>query len=162
VTALAALSGGCSGPSSEKVTVRPSGAPTSVRPDLLPPQFAGLNVTPEDVSALEKKVAKTSYVSSTRLWGLRAGDRLKATLQVSTFVPDSDPTNEKFQRTIVALIAESSWRPRMLEGTRVYVTAANQQPEYIWFRDSSLFVLAVAVDHPAPRSILRQALELRP
>lgn len=161
VAVLVAVPGGCSSEAPASVPTRRDGGPQEVRPDLVPAQLAGLNATTEDVTGLEKEAGKTSYLASTRLWALRSGERLRATLQISSFVADSEPGNERFQATVVAQIAESRWRPRVLGGVRVYVTAANQQPVFIWFRGTSLFVLSIAVDQPTPRSVLRQALELR-
>lgn len=137
--------------------------PLEVAEDLVPGDFfPGLSVTTEDVAELEKKAGSTSYLASTRLWAVRAGEHLRATLQVSRFVPDARPEDEAFRERIVGQISSSGSRERVLGGQAVFATSANQQPLYIWFRGPSLFVLSVAADYPEPRAVLRRTLELKP
>lgn len=140
----------------------PPERPAEIRPDLVPATIAGLAATLEDVTALEKQAGPSSYLASTRLWGLRDGKKLRATIQVGRFVADSRPHDEAFQRRIVAQVGETAPRPRHLGRHVVYVTSTNQQPVYVWFENAALLVLSVARDHPTPRQLLRQALELQP
>jgi hypothetical protein len=156
------LSGACGSSASGESTPLRHGGPTEVRADLVPAQLAGLHVNEEDVQTLEKQAGRLSYLSDTRLWALRDGDRLRATLQVGTFVPDSEPSNEKFQDTVASLISGASSHVRNVGGHRVSVTSVNKQPMYIWVQDEVLFVLTLAGDHQAPRTLLRSALDLRP
>jgi hypothetical protein len=155
-----AATAGCA--SSSAAALAHHGGPTEVRADLVPKVFVGLNANLEDVATLEKEAGKTSYLAHTRLWALRQGDRLRATLQVSTFVPNSNPDDHAFQDTLVSQIAEASWRSRMLGGLRVFVTSANHQPMYIWIKDDVLFVLSIAAGFPSPRAALRQTMGLQP
>lgn len=136
--------------------------PLEVRPDLVPPNLAGLTVTTEDVTELEKKAGSQSYLASTRLWAVRAGDHLRATMQISRFVPDARTEDEGFRQRVVGQISSAGSHERLLGGQTVFATSANQQPVYIWFRGQSLFVLSVAADYPQPRAVLREALELQP
>lgn len=154
--------GACQSRSTATVPTTHAQPPTSIRADLLPPQLGGLTVNAEDIAKLEKKAGPDSYLGSTRLWALRDGPKLRATLEVGRFVADSEPGDLKFQQRIVAQIGGSSWRVRRLGAKDVYVTSANKQALYIWFADASLLVLSTAADYPAPRALLRQALEVRP
>lgn len=154
--------GGCGGNRSAATVPTADRKVAEVPADLLPQTVGGLTVTPEDIGALQKKAGPNSYLGSTRLWALRTGPKLRATLQVGRFVADSDPASLAFQRKIVTQIGSSSWRMRWLGGDVVYVTSANRQPVFIWFRGASLVVLSVAPDFPTPRTLLREALKVRP
>lgn len=152
--------GACDG--QKAATVPTAGAsPVTVPPDLVPPELAGLAVTPEDVAALEKKAGDRSYLASTRLWGLRAGAHLRATMQVGRFVPDAQPEDAVFRERIVGQIAQSGARLRVLGGRPVYAASANEQAVYVWFEGLSMVVLSVAADYPEPRRLLRAALEVK-
>jgi hypothetical protein len=113
------------------------------------------------VRPLEKKAGPQSYLASTRLWGLRAGAHLRATVQVGRFVADARPEDEAFRDLIVGQIAQSRARLRVLHGRSVYAAAANEQAVYIWFDGLSMVVLSVAADYPEPRRVLRAALEVK-
>lgn len=148
----------------------PDSAPTGAAPlaaDLVPAQFAGLTATVEDITAQEKEAGPRSYATSTRLWSLREGTRLRATLQVGRLAADAFASRDPeavadFERAIVSQIGQVAPRWRLLGGRGVYVTASDQQPLYVWFTGSGLFVLSVAKDYQEPRRLLREALELRP
>jgi hypothetical protein len=136
--------------------------PTEVRADLVPKNFAGFTANLEDIAPLEKEAGKMSYLAHTRLWALRQGDRLRATLQVGTFVANSNPEDHAFQQTLVSQIASAAWRTRTLGGLPVFVTSANHQPMYIWIKNDVLFVLTLGAGASSPRAVLRQALGLQP
>lgn len=141
------------------------GADSSAREvsvDLVPSTLAGLTTFEEDIRELEEEAGADSYLSSTRLWSLREGERLRATLQVGRLVPDAGgegpDEEEEFRLKIVAQIGQSEPRRRVLGGDDVYVTVANAQPVYIWFRGGKLHVLSVDSSLGHPRALLREAL----
>lgn len=136
-----------------------------VRPDLVPSVFAGFTAAEEDISKQRDEAGPTSYLVSTRLWSLRQGTKLEATLQVGLFAADAFPSSDSeeilaFKSRIVAQIGAGTVRRRVLGGTELFVSTSNEQPVYIWFPGHSLCVLTVVKDHPTPRALVRQALEL--
>lgn len=161
VAALAVL-GGCGDSPTATVPTDSGQERREVPADLVPPQLAGLTVTTEDISALEKQAGDTSYLASTRLWAFRTDKRLRATLQIGRFVPDARYEDESFQQRIVGQISASGSRTRVLGGITVFATSVNEQVVYIWFRGPALAVLSVAADYPEPRGLLRHALEVKP
>lgn len=161
--ALAVLAGGCVDDARvASVPTDGESAPSEVRPDLLPAHVADLAVVAEDISKLEEDAGPDSYLGDARLWSLRTGPRLRATLQVGRFVPDASPEEREFQERIVTQIGQSAARRRTLGGVPVYVTSSNQQSLFLWFRHRHLFVLSVAADYPEPRTLLRSMLEVAP
>jgi hypothetical protein len=161
----ALLLGGCAVSATDARVAGGAGAP--VRADLVPASLAGLTVTPEDISKEEKQAGARSYLTSSRLWAFRAGTKLRATLQVGRFTPDAfaspDPDHVvHFERQIVDQIGQASARLRVLGGRNVYVTSGNEQPLFVWFTGSTLFILSMAKDFGEPRGLLRAALELQP
>jgi hypothetical protein len=152
----------CVAESSASTAPGAASKPEPIAADLLPAEMGGLTVAPEDVRALVKKAGPESYLASTRLWGLRTGERLRATVQVGRFVADADPANPDFRLRIVGQIGQAAARRRVLHGQDVYVTASNEQALYVWFRGRALVVLSVASDFTQPRRVLREALELQP
>lgn len=138
-------------------------AASEVPASFVPDSLAGLEAAPEDITRLEKEAGDESYLSSARLWSLREGERLRATLQVGRFVPDAGADREdedEFRSLIVSQIGQSEPRLRVLGDEEVYVTVANAQPVYIWFRGRLLFILSVDSSLPEPRALLRAALEV--
>ncbi|HUR49812.1 MAG TPA: hypothetical protein VMY88_09860 [Acidimicrobiales bacterium] len=160
---LAAMSACTGSPRAASVTGAGRTA-AEVPTDLVPPSLVGLRTEQEDVSALEEEAGDDSYLASTRLWSLRENERLRATLQIGRFVPDAGGTGEKeerdFRLRIVSQIGQTAPRLRVLGGEDVYVTVANSQPVYVWFRSRLLFVLSVDKSVVEPRTLLREALEL--
>lgn len=140
------------------------GAALEVDPDLVPDELVGLTTEAENIEHLEKEAGPDSYLASTRLWSLREGERLRATLQIGRLVPDaggdSPDAEEEFRLKIVAQIGQSEPRRRVLGGETVYVTVANSQPVYVWFQGRLLYVLSVDATLAAPRQLLRAALEV--
>ncbi|HZQ26216.1 MAG TPA: hypothetical protein VFA94_00835 [Acidimicrobiales bacterium] len=162
--AVAVLGGACT-QSARLTTV--AGAEVKVRADLLPTELAGLAVTPEDITKQAKEAGGHSYFTDSRLWALRSGTRLRATLQVGHLTADAFASRTPddvlaFERQIVNQIGQAEPRLRVLGSRRVYVTSGSEQPLYIWFTGSELFILSMAKDYGEPRGLLRQALELRP
>lgn len=168
VVVLSITAVSCGGSRTPSVPTAGDGArPSEVRPDLPGAALADLAVTEEDISAQREEAGPMSYLVSSRLWSLRTGKKLQATLQVGLFAadafPSADPEDiERFQQRIVGQIGQAGVRRRVVDGHEAFVTVSNDLPVYIWFRGQSLFVLSVAKDYPQPRLLLRQALALEP
>jgi hypothetical protein len=128
----------------------------------VPSSFAGFVAEPEDITAQEEAAGPTSYFGSTRLWSIRRGEKLVATLQIGRFVDDADLADEDFRSRVITQIGQVDPRERHLAGTDVHVTATSDQPLYVWLRNRDLMLLSVAKDEREPVRLLRAALELRP
>lgn len=138
-------------------------APADIPVDAVPTTIGGLTSAPEDITPLVKKhLGPKSYLTSTRLWSLRDGQRLRGTLQVGKLVPDAEPRSREFQRLVVARIGQAGARRRVVGDTSLWVTVSNEQALYIWFRPQHVLILSVAGDFPKPRALLREALVVRP
>lgn len=134
--------------------------------DLLPEGLNGLRVAEEDITAQQAEMGARSYLASVRMWSLREGERLRATLQVGRFVRDDFPVGdeverEAFQKRIVSQIGQGGVRERVVDARRVYVSISNELPLFIWFDHDAFFVLSAAKDYGRPRSLLRAALAIR-
>lgn len=129
----------------------------------MPPVILGLNVAEEDVTKPFDEARDRAYISSIRMWSLREEKRLRATIQVARFAPDASPEKEAFRENVVAQVGQTAPKPRHVGGEIVYVTAANKQAIYMWFKDLHFILLSVSADYPAPRALLRTALtEVKP
>ena len=127
----------------------------------LPPDLLGLRIAKEDVSDDLAKVPK-AFVDALSLYSLRHNDLVMATLQVSRFVPGADVTSEHFRQTVVNQIGSSAPRTVRLGTETVYLTTGTKQSIAVWFKGSTLFVLATRADYDEPRTLLRQALRIEP
>lgn len=126
--------------------------------DALPPELAGLSVQEEDVSGPLKEAGDRAYVSDVRLWSLREGDRLRATVEVARFAPDAPAEDEDFQRSVTAQLKGAAPRERRIGDDTVFVSGSSQQVFYAWFRGVHLVLIAIPTETPNGRAILRDAL----
>lgn len=157
VAALAAVLalGGCADTEAKErsaVSATVEGLPA----DLVPESLLGLAVTTEAVEGVS--AAKRSYVDAAGLYGLREGDQLKATLQVSRFNEAAKPETAKFRASILNRIGGTRPQPYRMGDTVVHFTTATKQTLAVWFRGDYLFVLAARDDYGTPRSLVREAL----
>jgi hypothetical protein len=127
----------------------------------LPPDLLGLKLAKEDVSEDLAKVPK-AFIDSLALYSLRHDELVMATLQVSRFNDGADVKAPKFRQTVVNQIGSSAPRTVRLGGDTVYLTTGTKQSIAVWFKDRDLFVLATRADYDEPRTLLRQALEIKP
>jgi hypothetical protein len=127
---------------------------------VVPSELLGLTVTPETVQGDE--ASKKSYVDAVSLYGLREGDELKATLQLSRFNEAAKPETAKFRGSILNRIGGTRPKKFRMGDVDVYFTTATKQTLAVWFRGDHLFVLAAREDYDRPRSLVRAALEVKP
>lgn len=132
----------------------------AIPPDALPSQLLGLAVTPETVEGVEAQ--KKSYVEAVSLFGLREGEQLKATLQVSRFNEAAKPESAKFRGSVLNRIGGARPRRFRMGETDVHFTTATKQTLAVWFKGDYLFVLAARDDFNRPRSLVREALQVQP
>ena len=125
----------------------------------LPSEVMGLQVTKEDISdALSE--AKGSYVRGAALYAFRSADLLQATLQVSQFSEDADPTSPRFRTALINQIGGTRAQQVRVGEDNVYLTRGNQQRIAIWFENEFFYVLSTREDFAKPRGLLREVLEL--
>lgn len=135
---------------------------TEVRPLEIsfPDEILGLAVTREDVSETIASDRGAHYVDEAALFGLRKGESLQATLQVSKLGSRARPEQEEFRRSMVALMGSTTPQALKLGEERVFRTTGNQQHVFGWFRAKGFFVLTVHRDYPRPRELVRTVVEL--
>lgn len=155
--ALAGLLGSCTSGAEPRVP----GAPEAGIPQTaVPPVLGSLAASETDVTKEFAQTKQRAYVTAVRLWSLREGDRLRGTIQVSRFAPDAEPGDAAFQRSVVTQVGKSATpQVRRVAGQRVYVTTGDRQTIFMWFRGIHFILMSVSVDHPYPRSLLRETLK---
>jgi hypothetical protein len=160
---VAVSTAGCSNSTNNVIAEQslPGRKIAGVEGDLLGSEFMGLKVSKEDISAALAR-GKQSYVEATTLYSLRTGELLQATVQVSRFTPKSEFKTERFRQSLLNQIGGSTPRAVQIGKHTVYLTTGTKQQLAVWFRDRYMFVLATRDDFDKPRSLLRQALEVKP
>jgi hypothetical protein len=129
--------------------------------DLVPSELMGLPVTQEDMSA-SLSTQKDAFVEAIGLYAMRRSELVQATLQVSRFRSNAPVARSSFRTSVVSQIGgRKSQQFRMGEST-VYRTTGRKQVISLWFRGPYLFVLSVRDTFDHPRSLLREALEVKP
>jgi hypothetical protein len=128
---------------------------------LLPTKVLDLNVTSEDVSD-QLATQNRAFVRQVSLFGLRKGDLLKATLQVSVFNDEAKLDRAAFRNRILRDIGRTVPQEVRLGDERVHVTTGNRQTIAVWFKGDDMLILSVRADYEQPRSLLRAVLDLDP
>ncbi len=129
--------------------------------DALPAQLLGLDVQREDISEILDG-ARRPYLDAASLYSLRDGKELQATLQIGRFASDADFADEGFRSTLLSTLGGGSIRQLRVGDEAVFLTTGDRQQIAAWFQDRYLFVLSTRDEFEQPRSLLREALELRP
>jgi hypothetical protein len=63
---------------------------------------------------------------------------------------------------VVNQIGSSTPRRALLGSTSVYLTTGTQQRIAVWFKGRYFFILAIREDYRHPRTLLREAVEIKP
>lgn len=160
---LSVIGSSCASGATRPLPVSAADGGGEVRPDLMPETLGGLQAAEEDVSGELKKAGEKAYVSSVRLWSLREGARLRATLQVARFEPDAPTTERSFRDRVAGQVGSTAPRVRHIGDEVVYVSAGERQTFYGWFRGLYFVLLAVPTDTPNSRGLARAAMaEVQP
>lgn len=128
--------------------------------DFVPETILGLAVDPEDTEGLED--VNRSYVEAIRLYSLRDGEQLVATLQISRFSPGVKWAQKKFQRGVLNQVGANAPDPVRVGDRTVYLTTGVKQRVAVWFDGGYLFLLGIRDEFDRPRSLLREAMEVSP
>jgi hypothetical protein len=130
-------------------------------PELMPADLLGLPVTKENMSA-SLATQRDAFVEAVGLYAMRRSDLVQATLQVSRFRPNAPIDQASFRSSVVSQIGgQRSQQFRMADST-VYRTTGRKQVISLWFHGRYLFVLSVRDTFDHPRSLLREALAVKP
>jgi len=158
--AVAALGGAACSGSSALSEATPSNQIKTLPANLVPTDVAGLAVKQEDMSNT-LKFARRSYIDGVGLYSFRKGDLLQATLQVSRFNGNARYQSLRFRQQVINKVGGSLPKAVRVGGDTVYLTTGTKQSLSMWFRGRDFLILAVREDYPTPRTLLRQALELK-
>ena len=131
--------------------IKPLGA------DIVPAEMVGLRVTPEDTKVVNS--TDDPFVEAVGLYGLRKGDLLQATLQVSRFTAEANVKSSRFRTQVVQQIGSSEPKTYRMGEQTVYLTTGLRQSVAVWFKGRHLFVLSSRQDFNQPRTLLRAAIE---
>jgi len=154
VVALAACGGGES----------PPPAPTRVPADLVPERLLDdtLGVFENrDEATLEifANAGPASLVADTRVWEIRRGDRLVATLQISTVKPEVDLLDEDVRERFAAqLIVGQSSRFRSGD-VEVFTATAEDKTIFLWFASNLYEVMQTKDRELDPERLLEELVE---
>lgn len=154
LVAAAALAGGACG------TGAGDAAAAKIKPlgtDIVPAEINGLTVTAEDTGVI--KNTEDPFVGAVGLYGLRDGDLLQATLQVSRFTEKADVKNSRFRTQVVQQIGSTEPKPYRMGEKTVFLTTGLRQSVAVWFEGRYFMVLSSRQDYDEPRSLLRATLE---
>lgn len=132
----------------------------TIPPGVVPSDLLGLQVTSEQVSSVME--SKDAYVDSVALYGLRKGDLLQGTLQVSHFNEEAQADSARFRRAVIGKIGGAVPRRYRLGDDEVWFTSATKQLVAAWFKGDNFFILSTREDYATPRALVRKALEIEP
>ena len=154
VVVLVALAGCGGGRSSNAV---PTKVVTSLVPDAL---ASGKLSLAEDKSAHKRfaSAGSDSLVSDGRLWAVRDGNRLVATLQVSTLAPKVDLSDKNSKASLIASILPGTRESFEVGDVPVVSVATEDKVVYLWFGASMFEVLQVKGNGIDPEKVLGELL----
>lgn len=153
VLALGLLASACGGRAGADRTAPPPEVPVA----LVPPALSNGTLTlTEDDQAREtfSKLGDRALVADGRLWQVRQGDRLVATLQVSTVKDKVDLAEEDQRAAIVKHILPGSRQEIDLSGVTVWMSEANDKSVFIWFARDLFQVLQVKSTKLDPEAVV--------
>jgi len=128
-----------------------------------PAQMLGLNVAKENIAKVLAGDKRPLYVDKVTLYSLREQSKLlQATLEVGDFKNDAPWTSADFQYSIVARLGSSLPITVRAGPQIVYVTSSKGLTIAIWFKDRTMFTLAVRNGYKQPKELLREALKVNP
>jgi hypothetical protein len=126
----------------------------------LPAEIVGLKVSQENVGGALRKVNRT-YVDAAGLVSMRTPDNLvQATLQINRFQRVSRYRTASFRRTVASQLGSTEPQPTRMEANIVWRTTGTKQVVAVWFRDLTMYRLAIRDDFDQPRTLIRALVDL--
>jgi hypothetical protein len=144
----------------ERTLTAPERVPVELVPDRLLDGTLGAFEN-RDPSTLETfaNTGATTLVADTRVWEIRRGDRLVATLQISTVQPKVDLLDEDVrERFADQLILGQSSRFRSGD-VEVFTTTVNDKTIFLWFASNLYEVMQTKDRALEPEELLADLLE---
>jgi hypothetical protein len=127
----------------------------------VPESLRGLQVQKEDIRTSLEGV-KRPYFDGISFLSLREGEKLQATLQIGRFAEGTRYRSRSFRSSLLATIGGGSAKELRMGDDRVFLTSGDRQSIAVWFRDRYVFILSSREDYEFPRSLLREALAVKP
>lgn len=127
----------------------------------VPPTLNGLKVTEEDV-AESLEGAKRPYLEAATLYSLREGAALQATLQVGRFAPDAKYKESDFRLALANRVGNGSASDFRMGKDKVWLSSGDRQSIAIWFSKDYVFILSTREEYLGSRTLLREALGIKP
>jgi hypothetical protein len=149
----AAGCGGGGGGGGAEATVPPPKVPVAIVPPTL---SAGALTLTQDAQAKKAfgKLSDRALVADGRLWQIREGERLVATLQVSTVKSKVDLTDAGQRDTIVKHILPGARQEIEVDGLALTMSDANDKTMFVWFGRDLFQVLQVKSTKLDPEAIV--------
>lgn len=128
--------------------------PLPVPDDLVAPTYldgseeGGLLAIENTAAATQEALAnagETTLVSDTRIWEIRRGQRLVATLQISTVLPKVDLLDEEVRDRFVGQVIPGQVSRIRSGDVEVFTTTVDDKTTYLWF-GSELFEILQTKD----------------
>lgn len=147
---------GCGGDDGSSVEVAEFDA---IPAETLPATVLDLSVAQEDFSAT-LLAGQEPYIDALGVFGLRLGDLLQATVQVSRFQDAGHLRDPIFRRSLAGQIGGSGQPSATRVGQdTVYIMPSGRQTLAVWYGTDEVFVLTVRPEYPQPRRLLRALVE---
>lgn len=156
-TVFVALALVACGRGGEEVTV----VPVKVKPELVPAQLAGGELTlHEDGKADEAfaRLADNALVADGKLYAIRQGERLVATLQLSTLVPEVDLTDRDRYNEMATKLLPGVKQELSVADVSVFEAAGEDKVVYLWFGRQMFEVLQVKSSQVEPEAVLAEII----
>lgn len=157
LVAVGALAlGACGGDDGPSVTVADFDA---IPADVLPPTLLDLSLSEEEFSATLAE-GQEPYIEALGVFGLRKGDLLQATVQVSRFTHAKTISDPIFRRSLAGQIGGSGQPSVNRVGSEtVFIMPSGRQTLAVWYGNEEMYVLTVRPEYPQPRRLLRALVE---
>lgn len=160
IAALAVLCalalGACGGDNGPSVKVADFDA---IPAKALPATALDLTVSVEDFSATLLS-GQEPYIGALGMFGLRRGDLLQATVQVSRFRDPHTADDPLFRRSLAGQIGGSGQPTVSRVGSQtVFIMPSGRQTLAVWYGPGEMYVLTVRPEYKQPRRLLRTLIE---
>lgn len=148
-----AACGGDDGPSVEVADF------DAIPAETLPATVLDLGVAQEDFSAT-LVAGQEPYIEALSMFGLRRGDLLQATVQVSRFKDAATIEDPLFRRALAGQIGGGAQPNLSRVGEQtVFIMPSGRQTLAVWYGAEEMYVLTVRPEYEQPRRLLRELLE---
>lgn len=126
--------------------------------DVLPANVLDLAVSSENFSATLLE-GQEPYIGALGMFGLRRGDLLQATIQVSRFLSPKTSEDPFFRRSLAGQIGGGSPTASRVGDETVFIMPSGRQTLAVWYAADEMFVLTVRPEYTQPRRLLRALVE---